>query len=79
MDKIICDTKIQAAKNPDGLIAVRTIPVHGSGMLHFLTEKEWVIIEVFLDALTNPPSPVPYILHELGGYMEEEEAENYYE
>ena len=70
MSNLVCNTIIKAWRKPDGSVDVRTNPVVGVAMLHNLTKEEWEVIELFLDALTSPPSPVPYILHEIEDHIE---------
>ena len=72
MDKKLYKMEIKATVDPssDTVVMIAT-QIHGPVMLHHLTKREWELIEDILDALAQPPSPVPYIIHEVSGYSEE--------
>ena len=72
MSQLVCNTVIKAWEKPDRSVDISTNVVTGITMMHNLTKEEWEVIELFLDALSNSPSPVPYILHEIGEYIEHE-------
>ena len=70
MSQLVCNTVIKAWRKPDRSVDIRTNPVTGMATMHNLTKEEWEVIELFLDALTNLPSPVPYILHKIGEHID---------